>query len=289
MTGYGRGESSAGGVKVVVELSSVNRRQFDMQLYIPKSLHVLEPRIHELIHEAISRGRIKGDISVTRSDRTRGSTMTVDEDLARSYARVLRKASRELDLRDDLSSSLLLSLPDVVRYQQATDDPEALWPVVGKALKRALKAFLDMRKHEGAALQADLEHRLGLLEGLCGRIRARAPCVVARYRDALLARLGEAGLIIERADERIMKDIVLFADRSDITEELTRLDSHIAQTRRLMRSKEAVGKSMDFMAQEMFREINTIGSKANDATILQQVVAFKTELERLREQVQNIE
>ncbi len=289
MTGYGRGEASRGGVKAVVEFSSVNRRQLDVHIVLPRSLQVLEPRIHEEIHKKISRGRLTGEVSIARSARARQEAVHIDHDLARAYVKALRKTAKDLGLNSNLDANLLLTLPDVVQYEQVSEDPEKIWPILDQALKKALSGLLGMRKSEGATLQKDLLQRLGLLRKYCAQVNRRAPSVVKSYKQALHTRLKRAGLKIDVSDERVLKELAIFADKSDITEELTRLDSHAGQMKSLMQAKEATGKSMDFLAQEMFREINTIGSKANDATILRHVVSFKAELERLREQVQNIE
>lgn len=289
MTGYGRGEATAGGVKIEVELSSVNRKQMDVSLSLPRSLGVLEPRIEEVIHKAVSRGRITGEVFVRLSSEARRRGVRVDADLARTYLRELRKTAKRAGLKDDFGGSLLLELPDVVRYEQPAEEADRLWPVLSRALSAALKNLLTMRAREGAALQRDLESRFGKLSTRTARIRTQAPQVAGRYREKLLARLKSAGFTMEASDERMLREIALFADKCDITEELTRLDSHVKQARKLMQSAEPTGRSLDFLAQEMFREVNTLGSKANDSGILKDVVALKAELERVREQVQNIE
>ena len=198
-------------------------------------------------------------------------------------------SAKRLKLKDDFSGSLLLNLPDVLRYEQPIDAAEKAWPMVSKALKAALKALIQMRSREGSALQKDIEQRFGKISVSLERIKKQAPSVTESYREKLQARLKAAGFTMESSDERMLRELALFADRSDITEEITRFDSHIKQARQLMQSAEPVGRSLDFLAQEMFREVNTMGSKANDSGILKDVVALKAELERIREQVQNIE
>lgn len=289
MTGYGSGEASAKGVRVGVEISSINRKQLDIRVGLPGHISALEARVHETIHEEISRGRISVDLSVSLANGRKGKTLKVDSALAGDYLGALRKTAEKLGLADDFSGSLLLSLPNVVTFEDPGVDVEALWPLVQKALRRAIKDLLVSKTTEGDALRKDLEKRLVALERFLKRVTARAPGVVKRHRDNLLKRLGAAGVNVERKDDRLLKELALFADRSDISEETTRLGSHLAQARKLMNGSPPTGKSLDFLAQELFREINTIGSKANDARILSYVVSFKAELERIREQVQNIE
>jgi uncharacterized protein (TIGR00255 family) len=281
--------ASSNGVKVEVELSSVNRKQMDVSVSLPRSLTALDPLVYEEIHKALSRGRITGEVVVRLSTQARQKAVCVDDSLAETYLGELRKAAKRLKLKDDFSGSLLLNLPDVLRYEQPTDAAEKAWPIVSKALKSALKALIRMRTHEGSALQKDIERRFDHIMAALERIRKQAPNVTEYYREKLQSRLKAAGFTMETSDERLLRELALFADRSDIAEEVTRLDSHIKQARQLMQSEEPVGRSLDFLAQEMFRELNTMGSKANESGILRDVVELKAELERIREQVQNIE
>jgi len=289
MTGFGRGEAAAGGIKVEIEISSINRKQLDVTLVLPKSLEALESRIQEEIHKGISRGRLRGEVFLTLSSDRRRRALRIDEDLAAAYLSALRRTAGRLKLEDDLGSSFLLTLPGVVQFNDGEGDAEAIWPLVSKALTRALQRLVEMKQAEGLSLQKDLEGRMKDLGMYVTRIRRQAPSVVRNYRRNLLKRLESAGLELDVKDERVLKELTFFADRSDIAEELTRLDSHLAQAAGMLHSTEPVGKSLDFLAQEMFREINTIGSKANDARVLRQVVSFKAELERVREQAANVE
>ncbi len=289
MTGYGRGESSAEGCRAEVELRSVNRKQLDIHLNIPRDLLAFEPRIMEEIHSSLSRGRVTGDISLSYYGQAQHGGIRIDEELAGTYIRKLRKTAKLLRLTDDLGASLLVRLPDVVNYEQPVMDGEVLWRVLGRALQKAVRELVHMRVEEGSAMQADLEKRLDLLGKYAESISRKAPSVAANYRTVMLKRLKQAGVSTDDPDGRLLREVAIFADRSDITEELTRLTSHFKQARNLLHSRSPAGRSLDFLAQEMFREINTVGSKANDSRIIKSVVAFKTELERLREQVQNVE
>jgi uncharacterized protein (TIGR00255 family) len=289
MTGYGRGTSRDGGLRVAVELSSVNRRQLDMQFKLPGPLVMLEGRVTEEVRRRVHRGRITGEVEVTESAERRRHAVSVDTDLAQGYVSALRDAARKLHLKDDLSAGILLELPDVVRYAPAEQDAERIWPAVRRALQAALRDLDGMRRREGATLQHDLEQRLDALDQAVTAIEERAPGVAARHREALIQRLRQADVGVSPDEERLLREVALFADRSDVTEETTRLRSHLQQSRRLMRSRRPSGRSLDFMAQELLREYNTIASKANDGDIVRLVVAAKAELERLREQVQNVE
>ena len=289
MTGHGRGSASLHGIKVEVDLSTVNRKQLDINVLLPRQLGGLGPRVDEVIGKGLSRGRVTGEVSVQFSPVLRRRGARVDVELAEAYLKGLRKAAGRLRLRDDFTGSALLTLPDVVRYEQPARESEKVWPALEKALNQALGNLLEMREREGGVLWRDLEKRLVRIETRVRRVRVEAPKVAARYREKLVARLKAAEIPMDGADERLLREVALFADRADITEEVTRLQSHIEQARALMKSAEPVGRSLDFLVQEMFREANTMGSKANDADIARNVVAIKTELDRIKEQVQNIE
>ena len=290
MTGRGTGAAAGRNARVEAELSSVNRKQLDVNVAVPRFLASFESRIQEMIRRALSRGRVSGEIRVTWTESSRAAGVRVDAGLARGQVAALRAAARQLDLPDDLQASALLALPEVVVFERTAADLEPLWPAVARALGAALAGLQAMRRQEGAALGRDLRARLKQLrKGMAG-IRKRAPAVAEAYRAALLKRIGAALPGTDLADdERLLKEIALFADKTDITEELVRLDSHLDQAAGLLRTGGAVGRPLDFLVQEMGREINTIGAKANDAAVARRIVAIKTELERFREQVQNIE
>lgn len=289
MTGYGRGVAVRSGIKVEVELSAVNRKQLDLFLNLPKPLALLESRIQEELARELTRGRITIDIAVHSSDARRRKSIRIDEPIAAAYLTEFRRAAAKLKVADGLSLRDLITLPGVLHAESIEEDIEEVWPVLQLALQKALAGLLAMRKREGAKLSDDLSARLATMAGLLADIRKAAPAVAERYRNALRARIRAALCEAPVAEDRIEREMVIFADKSDITEETTRLDSHLAQARLLMRARDPSGKALDFLAQEMNREINTIGAKANDAHIAGRVVTFKTELERFREQSQNVE
>lgn len=288
MTGFGEGAASAGGISITVELSSVNRKQVDVNISLPRNLTMLDALVQGLVRKEFSRGRVSGVVRVDDLGSGSGS-VKVNDALAAEYAEKLRAVAKELKVEDNLSIEALLRMPGVVELEQGTTSSDKVSPLLEKALDQALKNLSKMRATEGRALEQDIRERFALLEGMMKSIKALSSTVVKTYREKLFLRLEGAGLSDLAADERIVKEIALFADRCDVSEELTRLKSHLSQGRKLLRSAEPVGRILDFLCQELFREINTIGSKANEVEITRLVVAFKTELERIREQVQNIE
>jgi uncharacterized protein (TIGR00255 family) len=287
MTGYGRGECAKDGFKFTVELNSINRKQSDIAVNLPKELVELEPRIRDEINAHLSRGRINAVVAYHRS--AAEERVELDETLAQAYLKAIQKLQRKTKLSGAITLDTLLRAPGVLKLAETAVDAEAMWASVETALKRALAQLVKMREKEGKFLAADLAKRLGVLAAGLAAIRQAAPDTVKRYREQLHARVKEAGLSVPLDDERLSKEVVLFADRCDISEEITRLDSHLQQFRDCLKASEPVGRTLDFLAQEMNREINTIGSKANAAEVSQHVVKMKAELEKIREQVQNIE
>jgi len=287
MTGFGAASARAENAQVTVELSAVNRKQLDVVLRLPPQLAALESRVQKIIQEHISRGRISGAVQLDAANG--GAVMQIDEKRAAAAIGTLRRAAEKLNLKDDLSAGVLLQIPGLLKMQAVEQNPEEIFQTVEKALLAALKKLNAMRQREGKALETDFLARLKLLEQMLAGINDRAPQIASNYRNKLFQGLDAAGLKNIAADERIIKEIALFAERSDISEEITRLRSHIQQFKKILRGGEPAGRPLDFLAQEFFREINTISSKANDLKITETAVQFKTELERIREQIQNVE
>ena len=288
MTGFGRGEASAGGIAYRVELSSVNRKQAEIVVNLPRELASLDARVRKLVGGSISRGRVNVNINVEAADGA-GGMVQVDESLAAQYVEALDGLGARLGLPELRASFDPMRAPGVVTLGEPLPEADDAWPTLQEALSAALEALVEMRAAEGANLGTDMRVRLGKLAGLVDTVAGRAPDVVERYRTNLHKRLAGAGLEIDLDDERVMREIGMFSERCDISEELTRLASHFDQCGKYFESEEPVGRSLDFLAQEMNRELNTIGSKANDAGIAQDIVEAKTELEKIREQVQNVE
>ncbi|HJX82510.1 MAG TPA: YicC/YloC family endoribonuclease [Candidatus Udaeobacter sp.] len=288
MTGYGRAEVVHAGRKFSVELNSVNRKQSDIVINLPRDLAELEPGIRQTINENISRGRTNATIAL-HSSPNGARNLALDTELARSYHEAMRALQKELNAPGEITISTILQAPGVMRFPEQTLNAEEAWPAIDRALRDALSDLIKMREREGKHLAKDLIHRLKAMRRKLNEIRAFHPDVVKRYRAVLLDRIQKAGLPIASDDERLLKEISFFADRADVSEELTRLESHLAQFAHHLRSKEPVGRTLEFITQEMFRELNTLGAKANDAAISQRVIACKAELEKIREQAQNLE
>ncbi len=290
MTGYGRGECAAKGVHITVELNTVNRKQAEVSLGIPPALESIEPELRDMILASISRGRVNGRVALQHSGASRTVSNAVNEEQAMAYRRELVRLAKSLKMPDNLSLETLLRLPGVLEPSEPTLDGKAFRAPAKRALGQALEALQAMREKEGTNLGRDLAKRLAGLRRVARRVARRAPAVLKQHRERLIERLNNANVETPGADdERLLREMVYYTDRMDITEELTRLDSHFAQLEQCLRVTQPVGRKLDFLAQEMFREINTIGSKANDGVISGEVVTLKTELEKIREQVQNVE
>ena len=290
MTGYGRGECAAKGAQIVVELNTVNRKQAEVTLGVPAELESMESELRDMVLASVSRGRVNGRGTPRGSGANRAASSAINEAQAKAYRRELAKLAKSLKMPDDLSLDTLLRLPGVLEPTEPALDGKAYRAPAKRALGQALEALQAMRGKEGSNLKRDLAKRLGELKRVAKRVAKRAPAVLKQHRRRLIERLGKVGIETPAADdERLLREMVYYTDRMDITEELTRLDSHFGQVEQCLHVTQPVGRKLDFLAQEMFREINTIGSKANDGVISGEVVTLKTELEKIREQVQNVE
>jgi uncharacterized protein (TIGR00255 family) len=287
MTGYGRGTAALDGRQIAVELSAVNRKQAEISLSLPRALLELEPRVRDEINAHISRGRLTVAVGLHAKESEKKSGINVKA--AKAYRDQLEAVRKSLKLAGEITLDQVLRGPGVLDAENVEIETETAWPPLRKALKAALDQFVKMRQSEGEALAVDLRKRTLAIQKNVKTIGVLAPKVMEHHRGSLLERAAKAGLEIEPSDERLLKEIVFFADRSDISEELTRLRSHLDQFFTQLGKDEPVGRTLDFLLQEMFRETNTIGNKANFLAISQIVVGMKTELEKLREQVQNIE
>jgi uncharacterized protein (TIGR00255 family) len=290
MTGYGRGACAQSGFKISVELSAVNRRQSEISLNLPRELEMLEAPIRDAINAKIARGRVVARVSVHAGGDKLSARMHINLPLARAYTTELNRLARQLKLAGEVTLDQLVRAPGVLQTDEELVEAEKIWPVLERALKQGLAALVKMREREGEHLAKDLAGRIAVMRQAVRTIQKQAPLTAENYRRQLVERIKAAGLESPAPDdERLLKEVVLFADRSDISEELTRLQSHFQQFEDCRKSREPVGRTLDFLAQEMNREINTIGSKANDAVISREVVTLKAELEKFREQAQNVE
>lgn len=285
MTGYGRGTAERDGLKVHFEISSLNRKQLDIAMTLPREWIAMENGLRKTLAGAITRGRVQ--VRVT-TERVCGSDRKVVADLA-LLADYKAKLHDLLGEEPVLTVTDLLRLPGVLDFREAEEAPEGLESLLEEALAQAMAAWDTMRVAEGANLRSDIESRLAAVEAALNGMDERAPSVVEAQREQLRARLDQAGVDLDLDDERLARELALFADRCDTSEERVRLRSHLAQFRLLLDAVEPPGRTMDFLLQEMNREVNTIGAKAGDTLMARQVVAAKTELEKIREQAQNIE
>jgi len=290
MTGYGRGKSQAEGREFLVEIKTVNHRYCDIYIKVPRQISFLEDKVREVIGKSISRGKV--DVFITYDDFSEDSkNILIDEGLAKTYIKSVEYLRDKFGLKDDISVSLIAKFPDILKVEKSEQDEDKIWSLLYEALSHALDALINMRQIEGEGLKNDLLERADAIEKVVQEISIRAPEVVKEYKCKLENRLKE---ILEQQvidENRLAMEVAVFADRCNIDEELVRLGSHINQLRQTLNSDSdlPVGRKLDFLIQEMNREINTIGSKANDLIITQNVVEIKSELEKIREQIQNIE
>lgn len=288
MTGYGRGQTVHNGSKFSVELNSVNRRQSDVVVTLPRELGELEPRVRDVINAEVARGRLNVVVAFHRSATVSAKTL-LDTELARTFYRTMLELQKDLGAGGDVSIETVLRAPGVLRVPEEQLSIDEAWPHVEGALKEALRDLVKMREREGKHLAKDLIKRVKLVRDCVRKIRTLQPNVGKRYRQSLHERIQRAGIELPIDDDRLTKEVIFFAEKSDISEELTRLDSHFAQFAHHLRKDEPVGRTLEFMTQEIAREFNTLGAKANDVEISQLVVTCKGEMEKIREQIQNIE
>jgi len=293
MTGFGRGEYSDEISKVTVEIRSVNHRYLDIYVKMPRRYSFAEETIKSAIKERLHRGKVEVSVNVDNIGKS-DSDVRLDKELAARYYNVLSELRDSFDFGEEsrVSLSLLSKMPDVIVTTPAAEDEEAMAKRLLGATANALDDFCSMRETEGEKLAADLSARADIIQEIRDRIEKRAPEIEKEYAAKFKARVEEIlGGVYEVPAERIALEAAIFADKANITEELVRLGSHISQLRKFLQSdgREAVGKKIDFLIQEMNREANTIGSKSNDREITSSMLDLKAEIEKVREQVQNIE
>ena len=288
MTGFGAATASAGAESLTVEVKSVNHKFCEVKVRLPRELAALETALTKQVKDKVARGAI--DVTVRRASRTAaGVVPQVDLGLAREYRRAWKELVTALDLPDTTSlRDIALSL-NVIRLEEPQVPVEEASKAVETALEEALKAFKAMREKEGTALYADLHARLKLVAQWVKEVQALVPQAVDTYRARLQERIAELSKGVAVDPQRLAQEVAFFAERTDVAEEMTRLDSHLQQFDELLRSPEPSGRKMDFLVQEMHREVNTTGSKSQHAEISARVMQLKAELERIREQVQNVE
>lgn len=286
MTGFGCYEYSEDDVTFTIEIKTVNHRYFDLFLRMPRQISAFEDRVRGIISSRIQRGKV--DVYITCDDADDDAVEVVpDERLAEAYCKALKSLADNLGIKDDLSVSTLARFPDILKVEKKEND-ERMGSILEKAVEEAVSSLIEMREREGERLKASMLLNLQNVKSFLDKVKERAPMVVKEYKQKLEVRIEElTGMKIDPA--RLAMEVALFADKCSIDEEIVRLESHIGQMESLLDQGSPVGKKLDFLIQEMNREVNTIGAKASDLEITQCVVELKNEIEKLREQVQNIE
>lgn len=288
MTGFGRSEAVTGERKITVELKSVNHRYLDLSIKMPKKLSFLESAIRNLMKTYIQRGKV--DVFITYEDYTLNSgALKYNKELAAEYLGYLRQMQEEFGLENDIKVSTLSRYPEVLTMEDQSPDEEELWSFLEPVLRQACEKFVDARVLEGHNLEKDLLEKLEELDKKVQMVEERSPEVVSAYRAKLEARVHELFEDSQIDDSRIAAEVVMFSDKICNDEETVRLRSHIKNMKKIVTEKEGIGRKLDFMAQEMNREANTILSKSSDLEISNIAIDLKTEIEKIREQIQNVE
>lgn len=288
MTGYGRSELQESSKDIVVEIKSVNHRYTDFSIRVPRYYGFLEDKVREYLQKFISRGKINVYISI-ESHGEDDTLVLLDEGLADSYINALHQLAEKFNLKDDISVSGVARYSDIFKIEKKEEDEEELWQIVKKAVDIAVDDFLAMRIREGERLKNDLNDRGKYIYKIIEEIEQRSPQVVEEYKARIESRVRELLQDVPIDENRLLTEVAIFADKISIAEEIVRLKSHIVELGNILESEQPVGRKLDFLIQEVNREINTIGSKGNDLFISKHVVEVKSEIEKMREQIQNIE
>ena len=288
MTGYGRCQSVIGGYDILLEIRSVNHRFFDFTAKIPRSYGYLEEKLKSFFQGSISRGKVEVSLSIY-SVGVADAVIEVNESVAEGYVNALREANKKLMLNDDLSLSNLMRLPDVFNIRKAADDEEVVWECVRSAAQTALDDFITMRENEGRRMVADVCEKLDNIEKMVAMVEAESPKITEAYRTRLTERMKEILGNTSIDEQRIISEAAIFSEKTAVDEETVRLKSHISQCREMLSGDNAIGRKLDFLIQEFNREANTIGSKCQGLEITKTVIEMKSEIEKIREQIQNIE
>ena len=288
MTGYGEGIASKSGITIQTEITSVNKKQLDIQLSLPKNLICFESDIQKQIKKMVSRGRINGSVKIISSSRPLVE-VEINRPLLSSYEDAINEIAGKNNPKNDISLSTIITQPDIIQLKPVLSDNNLLNEILHKSLAKAISSLIKMKKKEGEELKFDICKRIEKLSNLVEIIDKRSPFVKKNYKKKLTSRLKSEGFEKLMNDERVLKEVALYGERSDITEEIVRIISHLKQMNSHLESKKSIGRALDFLCQELFREINTICSKADDLKIIKSAVTFKIELEKIREQSQNVE
>lgn len=288
MTGYGRAQKILGGRDILVEIRSVNHRYYEYSSRIPRTYGYIDEKLKALLKTLVSRGKVEISVNINNIE-AKDSEISINKAVAEGYINALRSVSDELGLKDDLVLSKLIKLPEIFVVQKAPDNQEQVWADISEVANEALQNFVEMRQTEGEKLKADVIQKADSILKMVSQVEELSPQTVKNYYNKLYQKISE---ILEGKDideQRIVTESAIFAEKVAVDEETVRLRSHISQLKNMFESDEPVGRKLDFIVQEMNREVNTIGSKAQDLNITKIVVDMKAEIEKIREQIQNIE
>lgn len=288
MTGYGRQEKLIDGKKILVEVRSVNQRFTDYNIKLPRHMGFLEEKVRNFASEKITRGKVDIYISVESYDET-DKEIYLNTALAKNYIDVLKQLRDEFDLKDDISVMKVAEFTEIFKTERKEEDQEQVWSQVKEVMAEAMEAFISMREREGERIEKDLVERVEYMKTLAAQVDERSPQTVEEYRDRLYSKIKELLEDRDIDESRILTEVAIFSDKIAVNEETVRLGSHFEEFYNIINSGEPAGRKLDFLIQEINREVNTIGSKAQDIEIAKTVVTLKGEIEKLREQIQNIE
>ena len=288
MTGYGRSQKIINGRDILVEIRSVNHRYYEFTSRLPRAYGYLDEKLKYFIQKKISRGKVEVSVTIFNVE-GKDALIEVNQAVAEGYLNALREANKKLNLTDDITLSQFIRIPDIFNVRKAAEDEDAIWSNVSEVTAEAADNFLKMRETEGEKMKNDIETRLAYISSMVERIEKQSPIATRNYREKLYAKLKEILNDKNIDEQRILTEAAIFSEKTAVDEETVRLKSHIAQFNDLLQIEEPVGRKLDFLIQEFNREANTIGSKAQDIEIIRIVVEIKSEIEKIREQIQNIE
>lgn len=288
MTGFGREQGIVDGYEILVEIRSVNHRYFEFSSRVHRNFSYLDEKLKSFLGETVSRGKVEAAVTISKTEGAEAE-IEVNQDIARGYVNALRKVNETLGLTDDISLSDVMRFSDAFKIQKVQDDEEVIWNAVKQICGKALEKFIKMRETEGQKMYDDISSRLDFIEKKTNEIEKIMPQISKNYKNRLYDKIKETLEDINIDEQRILTEVAIFSDKTAVDEETVRLHSHISQFRELIESNEPVGRKLDFLVQELNREVNTIGSKAQDLSVTKTVVDLKSEIEKIREQIQNIE
>ncbi len=288
MTGYGRAQHTTNGMDITIEIRSVNHRYYEFSSRITRGYGFLEEKIKGYLQSRICRGKVDVTVEIQQVDDVCAEVL-VNHSLAQGYVNALHELAERYGIRDDLTASALARYPDILTVRKAEESEDKIWASVRPVLREAADRFVAMREAEGARLTADVQSRMRAILTNVGNVEKRSPQTVEAYKERLLQRINELVGDVQIDPQRILTEAAIFADRIAVAEETVRIRSHIAEMTEMLESDGGIGRKLDFIVQELNREANTIGSKAQDAQIAHIVIDMKAEIEKIREQVQNIE